>query len=308
MGAGAIEDGEGAAAAGTAVVKIEVPGIAAAIVTASLMKTGAAIGGAVASGAEATKCEIEAATVTIEVLGVRVMILATRVLGAVTTEIAGGLATRVREAEIAATTETAIGGVAAYAWTTEASAEIRVPVIVTEAEIAAATAEGKAATRAGVKTIVGAIGVPVIAPVTTSESNPNALASGSGAVVTVIPIGENGRARETGTAAVAAMTAIEAGAARGRTTTSKGGYVPTGCPPATKAPLSQFAVAALRGLRKSGPRPVQEVNPGVARRLYDDGLITFEMRESPYPTSKGKPLSFMVLTAAGLNEAKRETK
>lgn len=82
--------------------------------------------------------------------------------------------------------------------------------------------------------------------------------------------------------------------------------MPAGRHPIEKAPLSQFAVAALRGLRKSGPRPAQEVNPGVSRRLFDDGLITFEMRESPYPTSLGKPLSFMVLTAAGLNEAKRE--
>lgn len=235
MRMGAIEDGQGAAAGGTAVVKIEVPGIAAAIVTASLMKTGTgpppADGGA--GSLREGAAEIEAATVTIEVLGVRVMMLVTRPLGAVTTEIAGGLATRVREAVIHATVETAIGGVTVGApETIEADATIRTPVIVTEAEIAAAIAEGKAVMKGGVKTIVGAIGVPVIAALattshaalaTTSASNPNALASGSGAVVTVIPIGESGRARETGTAAVAAMTAIEGGAARDRTTMSKDG-------------------------------------------------------------------------------------
>lgn len=237
MGAGAIEDGQGAAAGGTAVVKIEVPGIAAAIVTASLMKTGTgqppADGGARSPREGAA--EIEAATVTIEVLGVRVMILATRALGAVTTEIAGGLATRVREAAIHATVETAIGGVTVGApETIEADAAIRTPVIVTADEIAAAMARGEVETieTTGAMRIVGAIGVPVIAALattshaalaTTSASNPNALASGSGAVVTVIPIGESGRARETGTAAVAAMTAIEGGAARDRTTMSKDG-------------------------------------------------------------------------------------
>lgn len=78
----------------------------------------------------------------------------------------------------------------------------------------------------------------------------------------------------------------------------------SGRPSVAKAPLSQFAVAALHSLRKIGPRPAQEVNPGVTRRLYDDGLITFDLRPSPYPTSKGKMISFMVLTEAGRREAK----
>lgn len=82
--------------------------------------------------------------------------------------------------------------------------------------------------------------------------------------------------------------------------------MPAGRKAVGKAPLSQFAVAALKGLRASGPRPAQEINPGVCRRLYDDGLVVFEMRPSPYPTGQGRPISFMRLTAEGLREAERE--
>lgn len=224
MGAGAIEAKAGEAAGGTAIVKLAAPEIGiAGLVTASLVKTG---GGKIA--------EIEAATMTIEVLGVRVLILVTRALGGVTTEIAAdGLATRVQIAEIVATVETAIANVTQDVQTVQAGVAIRKPVIVTEAEIVAAKADGRAAMIGGVRTIAGAVGVPVIAETTGGTTGaPNELVSGSGVVVTVIPMGAAGRAREAGIATMAAatmaavMTAADAaavdGAARAPTTMSRG--------------------------------------------------------------------------------------
>jgi hypothetical protein len=48
------------------------------------------------------------------------------------------------------------------------------------------------------------------------------------------------------------------------------------------------------------PYPAREVAAGIARRLVADGLAAFETRPSPYRTSVGRPISFLVATRAGI--------
>ena len=73
-------------------------------------------------------------------------------------------------------------------------------------------------------------------------------------------------------------------------------------------PLSEHAIGVLRGLAQDGPRPAQEINAGVIRRLRSEDLVTLSMRPSPYRTHPGS-VYFAEITAQGRDLlSRRETR
>ncbi len=66
-------------------------------------------------------------------------------------------------------------------------------------------------------------------------------------------------------------------------------------------PLTAATRAALRSLL-AGPKPRQEINPGVADRLRRGGLVDSVQQPSPYKTRKGT-VEHLHLTAPGALEA-----
>jgi hypothetical protein len=63
-------------------------------------------------------------------------------------------------------------------------------------------------------------------------------------------------------------------------------------------PISDHADRVLDGL-VVGPRPRQELNPGVAERLEKSGYIETYSDISPYKTHKGTRISFVRITDKG---------
>ncbi len=68
-------------------------------------------------------------------------------------------------------------------------------------------------------------------------------------------------------------------------------------------PLSEHAWSALGGLVR-GPRPAQEVNPGVINRLEREGMAERMLALSPYPSHKkiNHRISWLRITLAGLSK------
>lgn len=65
-----------------------------------------------------------------------------------------------------------------------------------------------------------------------------------------------------------------------------------------KRPLSDHARGELRDIAKA-PVPSQAVNPGVARKLLDEGLVVTVDLPSPYKTHKGASIAHLRITDAG---------
>lgn len=63
-------------------------------------------------------------------------------------------------------------------------------------------------------------------------------------------------------------------------------------------PLSAHAIAALVDL-SHGPKPRQELNPGMANRLLRGELVEWTFLASPYKTHAGKKIEFLRLTKLG---------
>ncbi len=63
-------------------------------------------------------------------------------------------------------------------------------------------------------------------------------------------------------------------------------------------PISEHAERVLDGL-VVGPRPRQEINPGVVDRLLRSGYIEMVNRVSPYKTHKGALIPFVAITDKG---------
>jgi len=63
-------------------------------------------------------------------------------------------------------------------------------------------------------------------------------------------------------------------------------------------PLSEHAKGELKVIA-SGPRPAQELNPGVKDRLLRGGLIEIVQMPSPYAKHRGAHISFVRITADG---------
>lgn len=63
-------------------------------------------------------------------------------------------------------------------------------------------------------------------------------------------------------------------------------------------PLTAHAKGVLR-LLSCDPRPSQEINPGVIRRLLCEGLIEIVDLESPYKTHKGGTCKHARITRLG---------
>jgi hypothetical protein len=63
-------------------------------------------------------------------------------------------------------------------------------------------------------------------------------------------------------------------------------------------PLTAHAIAALVDL-SHGPKPRQELNPGVANRLLRGDLVEWTFMPSPYKTHAGKKIEFLRLTKLG---------
>lgn len=63
-------------------------------------------------------------------------------------------------------------------------------------------------------------------------------------------------------------------------------------------PLSEHAFSVLGSATKA-PIPCNQVNPGVIRRLMDEGLAETVNLPSPYATHKGKHISHLKATEAG---------
>ena len=73
-------------------------------------------------------------------------------------------------------------------------------------------------------------------------------------------------------------------------------------------PLSEHAIGVLREIAQDGPRPAQEINAGVIRRLLCEDLITLSMRPSPYRTRSGS-VQYAEITAQGRDLlSRRETR
>lgn len=67
-------------------------------------------------------------------------------------------------------------------------------------------------------------------------------------------------------------------------------------------PLRPAAIAALVDL-SHGPKPRQELNPGVADRLLRGELVEPVMLPSPYKVHRGGQIEFLRLTKAGHDAA-----
>lgn len=52
-------------------------------------------------------------------------------------------------------------------------------------------------------------------------------------------------------------------------------------------PLSEHAYSVLKSLVRNGPRPSQEINPGVMDKFRREGLAVEVQLPSPYKTHKG---------------------
>ena len=63
-------------------------------------------------------------------------------------------------------------------------------------------------------------------------------------------------------------------------------------------PLTEHAFSVLGSITTT-PRPCNQVNPGVIRRLMDEGLAETVNLPSPYATHKGKPILHLKATEAG---------
>jgi hypothetical protein len=66
-------------------------------------------------------------------------------------------------------------------------------------------------------------------------------------------------------------------------------------------PLSAHAKSTLDSIARS-PRPSQEVNPGVVRRLTDESLVEVVRLPSPYKKHKGEKIAHLQITDAGRQE------
>lgn len=67
-------------------------------------------------------------------------------------------------------------------------------------------------------------------------------------------------------------------------------------------PLTPAAIAALVDLSR-GPKPRQELNPGVANRLLRGELVESCLLVSPYKTHRGARIEFLRITKAGHDAA-----
>lgn len=67
-------------------------------------------------------------------------------------------------------------------------------------------------------------------------------------------------------------------------------------------PLTAHAIAALVDL-SHGPKPRQELNPGIADRLLRGGLVESALLVSQYKTHGGKRIEHLRLTKAGHDAA-----
>ena len=67
-------------------------------------------------------------------------------------------------------------------------------------------------------------------------------------------------------------------------------------------PLTPHSIAALVDL-SHGPKPRQELNPGVANRLLRGELVEVVALPSPYKTHRGARIEHLRLTKAGHDAA-----
>ncbi len=63
--------------------------------------------------------------------------------------------------------------------------------------------------------------------------------------------------------------------------------------------MSPTAIQTLRDL-SGRPAPPQSVNPGLANRLERESLVEEVALPSPYATHKGRNISHLKITAAGI--------
>lgn len=63
-------------------------------------------------------------------------------------------------------------------------------------------------------------------------------------------------------------------------------------------PLSEHALSVL-GSIATDPKPCSQINPGVIRRLLDEGLAETVDLPSPYATHKGRSILHLKATEAG---------
>jgi hypothetical protein len=71
------------------------------------------------------------------------------------------------------------------------------------------------------------------------------------------------------------------------------------------APLSLHALNVLGALR-AAPAPAQTINPGVVRKLLDESLAEIVERASPFRTHRGRNISHLKITDAGLKRWESE--
>lgn len=64
-------------------------------------------------------------------------------------------------------------------------------------------------------------------------------------------------------------------------------------------PLTDHARGELADIARA-PKPSQSVNAGVANRLLREALVEIVMLPSPFKTHKGRNISYLKITDAGL--------